>query len=97
MSDLEVLLDRRKFEIQALSTIKKEDLKLMNHRERMELMIDINKTRDKALNYLGYERFQDEKGIWHISENTKPEQDEIDKHDKWLQDYYEEMDKHFDE
>ena len=96
MSDLDVLLDQREFAKRALATIDAEEFEQMNYREKVDVMIDINNTRDKVLNYLGYTRIQDEKGIWHVTKNTPPEDKEIEEHEKWLDEYYQkEYDKYY--
>lgn len=88
MSDLDILLDQREFAKRALATIDAKEFEMMNYQEKVDLLVDINKTRHKVLNYLGYERLENEKGIWYIAKNTQPEQEEIDAHDKWLDEYY---------
>jgi len=98
MSDLDVLLDQREFAKRALATIDKEEFEMMNQREKVDVMVNINETRNKVLNYLGYARIQDEKGIWRVTKNTPPEQEEIDAYEKWLDEYYqEEYDKFYND
>lgn len=91
MSDLDELLDNKKFFKRAFETIDEEEFNLMNEREKADIMIDIFKTWNKVINYLGYERRQDEKGIWHVVKNTPSEEKEIEEHEKWLDEYYEEQ------
>jgi hypothetical protein len=93
MSDLDVLLDERKFVRTALTTIDKKEFEIMNYQEKVDLLVDINKTRHKVLNYLGYERRESEKGIWYIAKQTKPEQKEIEEYDRFLDEYYKNMEK----
>jgi len=88
MSDLDILLDNRKFVKRALATMDIEELKLLNQMERVALFKDIHDSRNKVLNYLGYERNKEEQGIWIITKNTLPEEKEIEYFEKWLDEYY---------
>ena len=88
MSDLDVLLDEREFVKRALSTIDNEEFKLMSEEEKRNRLIDIYETRNKVLNYLGYERIQTEKGIWKVIKITPPEEKELEDYEKWLDKHY---------
>ena len=91
MSDLNILLDKHEYAKRALATIDVEEFELMNETEKVSKLSDIYDSRNKVLNYLGYDRIKDEKGIWTITKVTPPEQKELDYYDKWLDEQYDDM------